>query len=190
VASDELFDNASMVQPERALVALRLMEYVRTPGAVAFDESLNTSGRPKVVGLMFDPTFRPLTLQLLAVALLFGWAGARRFGPRETAEPVGRRYMTEHAGAFGQLCFKARVGAGLVASYLEYFRREMGLVHRKDDGNALALLAQRARTDVKAVTRAVRLAESAAAAPRASNAQVAAAVAGLAQIRQKVEHPH
>src|SRR5262249_61303626 len=41
LASDELFDNASLLDPDRALVAFRLIEHVRANAKLAFAHSLN-----------------------------------------------------------------------------------------------------------------------------------------------------
>ncbi len=62
------------------MLALRLLESVSGPDSfVLFDEYFNTTGAPKVVGLLFDPLLRPVTVQAVAVlACCFTWCGSLR----------------------------------------------------------------------------------------------------------------
>lgn len=182
IASDEIFDNVSMLDPGRALLAYRLLERVRPPGALVFDESLNESGPPRVVGLLLGAPLRALTFQLVALALVFGWMGARRFGPRVTAEPEARRFMTEHAQALGHLCHEAGAGPSLVSSYLEYFRRDLGLRPGAQGEKLSRAAGKHAAAAKSALAEATRIA----AFGRGSNQEAAAAVGELARVKQRI----
>jgi hypothetical protein len=46
-----------------------------------------------------------------------------------TSAAAARRSLVEHAEALGNLHFKVGSGAGLIASYLEFFRQKLGLRH-------------------------------------------------------------
>jgi hypothetical protein len=186
-ASDLPFDNAWLAEADHVLLPFRLLERAhQTAGAIVFDESLNTSG-PRVIGLLLGPALRPLMLQVLALAFIVGWMGARTFGAPTTRERATRRLMAEHAHALGTLCHRARAGSMLVASYLEYFCREMGLVHRtKRDPAATHRLGGKMRADAAAVGKALRDAEGTVAAGACANHQAAAMIAALSSVKARV----
>ena len=129
VASDYIFTNRSLTTDHHGLLAFRILETAAPLGPVYFDETLNAAGAPRVVGILLEEPFRLMTLQLLIVTLLFGWMASRRFGPLRTSAAAARRSLVEHAEALGNLHFKVGSGASLVTSYLEFFRRELGLRH-------------------------------------------------------------
>lgn len=125
LASDFVFSNRSLTLGNNGLLAFRVLESVAPAGRIYFDEVLNEAGRPEVVGVLLEPPLRLLTLQVVIVSLLFGWMANRRFGPIKTEEVSARRSLVEHAEALGGLHFKAGTTAPLLASYLEFFRREL-----------------------------------------------------------------
>ncbi|GMR21860.1 MAG: hypothetical protein BMS9Abin37_0180 [Acidobacteriota bacterium] len=129
VASDYIFTNRSLTAGTHGLLAFRILETAAPIGPVYFDEAMNAAGAPRVVGILLEEPFRLITLQLLMVTFLFGWMASRRFGPVRTSAAAARRSLVEHAQALGNLHFKVGSGASLVASYLEFFRRELGLRH-------------------------------------------------------------
>ncbi len=57
-ASDFIFSNLSVIDPENALLAFRILEQGSPAGPVYFDEGLNQAGAPKVVGVLFEGPFR------------------------------------------------------------------------------------------------------------------------------------
>jgi len=129
VASDYIFTNRSLTTDHHGLLAFRILETAAPLGPVYFDETMNAAGAPRAVGILLEEPFRLMTLQLLIITLLFGWMASRRFGPLTTSKAAARRSLVEHAEALGNLHFKVGSGANLVASYLEFFRRKLGLRH-------------------------------------------------------------
>jgi len=154
VASDEIFSNGAMLEADRALLAYRILE---SGGdffeATWFDETLNDSGAPKVLGIIFAAEFRPITLQLLLILILFGWLGARRFGPAEQSRRSRRRSIVEHAEAVGILYYRAAAGGRAVKAQREFLRQELrrlcGPGFRVDDPAAVARQAQTVEADVR-----------------------------------------
>lgn len=141
VASDEVFTNRSLLKGGvTRLLAWRLFEQRAHWGPVHLDEYLNYTGTPQTVGLLFDPLFRPLTLQILLVAVLFGWFGFRRFGPAKPPLAQPRRSIVEHAEALGNLQYRAQAGGHAVTSYLDWWRHDL---HVEGGGQRHADLLQR-----------------------------------------------
>ena len=156
VASDDIFSNGAMLHPERAILAYRIIESApNSGGRTWFDETLNASGVPKVFGILFDPLFRPVTLQLLLIAVLFGWLGARRFGPIKRTTHGRRRSIVEHAEAVGILYMRADAGTHAVKCQHEYLKQELRRIYgsgfRVDDPVVVAQVAQEKEIDVRAL---------------------------------------
>lgn len=122
VASDIPFQNRSLIEDDTTLLTYRLFEAAYPSGEICFDESLNSSGTPRVLGILFTPRFRPLSLQLLLVTVLFGWWGSRRFGPAVLEKSSHRRAIVEHAQALGNMHFKVGSACHALRTYFEYFR--------------------------------------------------------------------
>jgi hypothetical protein len=187
-ASDYLFTNGALVDPDNGLLAFRVLERAAADGALYFNESLNASGAPKVLGLFFESYLRPVTLQLLVGLLLFAWWGSRRFGPPAGATREARRDVTEHAVALGNLYYKVGSGAHSVDSYLDHLRHELRLGYRGPEAEALAdSLARRSRIDRKRVVRIVAMARDLGSRPRATAPEAAGAIRALARLRWSVE---
>ena len=162
LASDFVFSNRSLTLGKNGLLAFRVLESVAPAGRIYFDEVLNEAGRPEVVGVLLEPPLRVPTLQLIVVALLFGWMTNRRFGPMKTEEVPARRSLVEHAEALGSLHFKVGSTAPLLSSYLEFFRRELA-----------------STSSTEAIDRATRAAKS----PKLDRTRVASLLRGLARLR-------
>jgi hypothetical protein len=179
-ASDHVFSNRSLATADNGLLAFRILESASPAGPVIFDETMNRAGAPRVVGVLFEHPFRLPTIQLLLVALLFAWMSSRRFGPTATSESPARRSLVEHASALGSLHFKVGSGPTLVAAYLEFFRRELGLRLGRDAAGGLVESApapQVARPP--AIARALRAAKS----PSLERARAAELIVSLARHR-------
>lgn len=124
-ATDFVFSNLSLTKSDNGVLAFRILESASPTGPVYFDEELNESGAPRVVGLLLEPPLRLPTLQLLIVTLLFCWMVSRRFGPVVTRQAARRRSLVEHAEALGSLHYRAGTTAPLLTAYLEHFRGDL-----------------------------------------------------------------
>ena len=179
-ASDYIFSNRSLATADNGLFAFRLLETASPAGPVVFDETLNRAGAPRIVGTLFEDPFRLPTLQILLVTLLFAWMSSRRFGPVTSSEPPARRSLVEHAEALGSLHFRVGSGPSLVASYLEFFRRELGLkLGTPSEGSIVATRGGSGLDGRPEVTRALRAAKS----PRLERERVGELIATLARTR-------
>jgi hypothetical protein len=179
-ASDFIFSNLSVIEPDNAVLAFRILEQGSPAGPIYFDELLNQAGAPAVVGVLFEGPFRLPTLQLLVVTLLFGWMASRRFGPLRRKGRAERRSLVEHAEALGGLHYKVQTGAGLLDSYLEYFGRELGLAYRTGPkGRVLEDAMGRGKDEKEIISRAVRASKS----PNLDRARVASVLRSLAALR-------
>ena len=183
IASDYIFTNRSLTADNHGLLAFRILETAAPSGPVYFDETMNAAGAPRVVGILLEEPFRLMTLQLLIVTLLFGWLVSRRFGPLRTSGAAARRSLVEHAEALGNLHFKVGSGASLVASYLEFFRRKLGLRHGA--GGALERDPAATRAHAEEMDQTLLAARS----PNLSRDRVAEAVTFLARLRDSSESP-
>ncbi len=185
-ASDFIFSNLSLIEPENAVLAFRILEQGSPAGPVYFDEGLNQAGAPKVVGVLFEGPFRLPTLQLLVVTLLFGWMVSRRFGPPLRKGRPERRSLVEHAEALGGLHYKVQTGSSLVESYLEYFGRELGLAYRAGPkGRALQDVRGRGKEEQETISRAVRASKS----RSLDRARVASVIRSLSSLRAAKRRP-
>jgi hypothetical protein len=150
VASDFVFSNESMAERDRqnGVLAFRLLESAGECNHVVFDESLNATGTPKVVGLILDAALRPITLQVLVVFIVFAWRGNRRFGGLLPRASSSRHDIADHTNALGNLYFKIGDPAVVLRSYLEQVRIEWHLrfVSGGKGTRNLEPLARRLRT--------------------------------------------
>lgn len=189
VASDEIFANQShLLGTDHPVLAYRLFEQRGADQPVVFDEYLNVTGTPKVFGLLFEAMLRPITLQLLLIAALFGWWGSRRFGPPAPPSIPPRRSIVEHAEALGNWHFRSGTGARAVAAYLELWRAEMhlgGAAARQKQ--QLAVIARRAGRDPDEVAQLVRRATAAAQQTEVTAAQAAHIIRELSGLRNQTK---
>ena len=185
VASDRVFTNAALASAahDRGRLAYRVFSSSSPAAPIAFDESFNSSGTPKVFAVLFDTESRRVTLQALLCALLFAWWGSRRFGPAASDGGARRRSVVEHAIALGNLHYKSRSGSRLVAAYLARLRAELA------PGEQAASIARRAGLDPLAVERSLARAQAAADDESTYPAAASAIVRALAEIRRKLHEP-
>lgn len=127
-ASSKIFSNQSMID-SGSVPAYRLIESAGTADYVIVDESLNASGTSKVVALLIDPTFRPLTIQLLITLLIFGWWHSTRFGPILTSHILPRHNIVSHTDNVGNLHYKNGNGRALLYAYVKQLFMELHLRH-------------------------------------------------------------
>ena len=76
-------------------------------------------------GVLFSPSLRIGTLQLVLVAVLGIWLAFYRFGPAEDVSTLQRRSLTESAQAVGNLQYRLNDGGAVIRSYLEYIRSQL-----------------------------------------------------------------
>ncbi len=163
ISTDEMFSNEAMTHPDQALLAYRIIEATPTWGMTWFDETLNSSGVPKVLGILFDPLFRAVTLQLILIAVLFGWSGSLRYGP--AAPPISgkRRSIVEHAEALGILYYRSKAGSHAVESMHEYLNLQLrnlyGVGFKVDNASALARQANMEEGEVRTILNSLKEAE-------------------------------
>src|SRR5262245_41638465 len=73
LASDFVFSNAALYERDKSngLLAVRLLQSAGSSDQILFDESLNATGTPRVVGVLVDPMLRPVTVQLAVLLVVF-----------------------------------------------------------------------------------------------------------------------
>ncbi|HUG92740.1 MAG TPA: DUF4350 domain-containing protein [Planctomycetaceae bacterium] len=193
VASDFIFTNQSLAWGDNAQLAYALVHSPSSRGAptrVEFDESLNISGVPRVVALLFDPVFRPATVQVLALLLLFGWWESRRFGPLLPQSAAARHNIVDHTDTVGLHAWKARDGSGVLAGYLSQLTAELKL-HKfpGQEDRVLEPIALRLGKPVSVVRRLLDRAEKAAGLKRLDRRAAAAFIRRLALVRRAARAP-
>lgn len=185
VATDRPFDNRVLTWPDNALLAFRLLEASGYRSEAIFDESLNTSGTPKVVAILLDQPLRPLTLHLFVVLAAFGWWGSRRFGPLLPPSVGARSDIVAHADAVGMLQYKARDGRAPLRYYLHQLRTELKL--RKLSGTRedriLDPIARRLNRPIGDIRNAFKQAAVALKSEKLDRATAAKQIRRLAKIR-------
>jgi hypothetical protein len=123
-AASLIFSNQLLTYGDNPALALQLLDQLGTEEGVTFDESLNAHATPQVMGLLFDPELRHLTLQVLLVTLLYCWWNAMRFGPYEESTSPPRRNIVDHTDAVGLLHWRARNGLASLRTYWQLVQSE------------------------------------------------------------------
>jgi hypothetical protein len=186
-ASDFIFSNSALYDRghQNGPLAVRLLEAAGAVDEVLFDESLNATGTPKVVGVLLDPLLRPATVQLGVLMVLFGWAGNRRFGGLLPTAAPARHDVAEHTNSLGNLYYKAHHSKGVLREYLGQLRTELRLRYfRGHEQRVLQPIALRAGLAVDDVKRLLADAEAAVGKPRLSRREAAGFIRRLARLRQ------
>jgi hypothetical protein len=186
-ASDFIFSNAALFEREKrnGLLAVKLLEAAGASDDVLFDESLNATGTPRVVGVLLDPALRPTTVQLLVILVIFGWRGNRRFGGLLPKAAPARHDVADHTNSLGNLYYKAHHSKGVLREYLEQLRTELRLRYSAGhEKRALASIAQKAQLPVDEVQRLLTEADAATRKPKLTRREAANAIRKLAHLRQ------
>ncbi len=167
------------------MLAVKLLQAAGPSDVLLFDESLNATGTPRVVGVLLDPAVRPATVQLLVVLVVFGWRGNRRFGALLPKSAPARHDVADHTNSLGNLYYKAHHSKGALREYLEQLRTELHLRYaRGHEPRVLQPIAQRAGMSVEEMQRLLAAAEAAAGKPNLSRRDAAAFIRRLAHLRQ------
>jgi hypothetical protein len=201
LATDFLFWNQSLAwEPDPGLpnykpnAELAFFTLLATPsdavqshpvGAIYFDESLNASAVPKVVGLLLQPPLRSITIQALALIVLFAWWKNRRFGPIAPPPAAPRRDIVNHTDAVGVHCWKARGGSRMVGAYLNQLQQELKLGRLQGhEQQVLEPVARRLNRPVEVVRKLLEQAGRAAEVRKLDRRTAAELIRRLAMIRQ------
>jgi hypothetical protein len=187
IASDNVFSNASLAasDKENGALAVRLLEAAGVDQKVVFDESLNATGTPRVVGVLLDPTLRPMTLQLAVVLIAFGWRGSRRFGGVLPQSAPARHDVSLHTDALGNLYYKSRNGAVALRAYLEQLQTALHLRFAAGhERRAIAALAERVGQPVDEVQRLLKTARETARRASVPRHEAATLIRRLSELRK------
>jgi hypothetical protein len=187
LASDFVFSNTALYEREKSngLLAVRLLQSAGTSDQILFDESLNATGTPRVVGVLLDPRLRPVTVQLAVLLVVFGWHGTRRFGSFLPKSAPARHDVADHTNSLGNLYFKAHHSKGVLREYLAQLKTELHLRYSKGhEQRILQPIAERAKMSIEDVQRLLAAAEASAGKPRLSRREAAFFIRRLAQLRQ------
>lgn len=183
IASDYLFSNDALAMPgqEHAALALKILEYAAADSQqVVFDEYLNNTGTPQVVGLLLNHALRPITIQLFAILLLFACTGAQRFGGLIPPVSTPRQDFTEHVNALGALYYRVNNGTAMLQTMFDQLRFEL---HLHGDqfppgraGEALAARLRRSPQELTVLWSDVHAALKVAKLPRRQSARLIRAI--------------
>jgi len=187
-ASSEIFSNQSMVDGG-SVPAYRLIESADDTSYVVIDESLNASGTSKVVALLIDPTFRPLTIQLLITLLVFGWWKSTRFGPILSSHILPRHNIVSHTDNVGNLHYKNGNGRALLYAYVKQLFTELNLRRfRREEHRVIDPIARRMNEDPEQIKSLLKHAAKLSKSEKVTRQQMGDLIRKLAKIRQ-VAHP-
>lgn len=188
VASPLPFSNQLLTYGDNSVLALRLLETAGAPEFVTFDESLNSSGKAKTVGILFDPLLRPVTIQILILTVLFGWWHYRRFGPLTPSAVSPRQNIVEHTDMVGNWHWKSQNGRAVLKAYLRQLTLLLKLkTFRGNEDRVLEPIARRSRRKVEDIRADLRHAFQAAKTPRVDRRLAARLIRQLALIRQAAQ---
>jgi len=186
-ASSLVFSNQLLTYGDNPLLAMRLLERTSYLEGVTFDESLNSTGTPKTVGLLLDRDLRPITLQLVLVTLLYGWWNSRRFGPLQLPAIQGRHNIVDHTDAVGIAYWRSRNGVAALSAYvqllqLQFIERHTGRPVQHLWETAARKLGQ----SVESLQETWKVAHATAQQPKVERRVAADLIRQLARIRQAI----
>jgi len=184
VASDYVFSNKAMFHGDNSVLAFRLLEATRGSGRIFFDESLNSSGTPKAVGLLTEPFLWPVTVQLMLLILLYAWRDSRRFGPALPPNMAEHQNIVAHTNTLGTLYFRTRNGKIPLKSYLAQFKTELRISQNKNLERVLTPIAIRMNVDVERLIRIIKHAEKVVEQARVDRGMAVRIIRRLALIRE------
>ncbi len=150
-ANDEAFANDTLYKDPATAGAEAYARFAaldaREP--IVFAEGISAQGRPGVIGVLFSPFVRRLSLQLVLLAILFAWWGYRTFGPVRPPARASRRRIREHAEALAALHRRVPNHDHLVDEYINYVRQELGVYNESNlrgaHGDRIRRALERAR---------------------------------------------
>ncbi|MCA9014456.1 MAG: DUF4350 domain-containing protein [Planctomycetaceae bacterium] len=186
-ASSELFSNQSMVDGG-SVAAYRLIESAGAADYVVIDESLNASGTSKVVALLIDPTFRPLTIQLLITLLIFGWWHSTRFGPILSSHILPRHNIVSHTDNVGNIHYKKGDGRALLYAYVKQLFTQLHLRNfRGEEHRVIDPIARRMKEDPQQIKAFLKQAAKLTKSKKIDRHQMGDLIRKLSKIRQAAQ---
>ncbi len=186
-ASSRIFSNQSMIDGG-SVPAYRLIESAGATDFVIIDESLNASGTSKVVALLIDPTFRPLTIQLLITLLIFGWWHSTRFGPILSSHILPRHNIVSHTDNVGNLHYKNGNGRALLYAYVKQLFTELHLRHfRGEEHRVIDPIARRLKEDPQQIKAFLKQAAKVSKTKKINRPQMGDLIRKLSKIRQAAQ---
>ncbi|WP_299467929.1 DUF4350 domain-containing protein [uncultured Gimesia sp.] len=189
-ASSRIFSNQSMIDGG-SVPAYRLIESAGATDYVIVDESLNASGTSKVVALLIDPTFRPLTIQLLITLLVFGWWRSTRFGPILSSHILPRHNIVSHTDNVGNLHYKNGNGRALLYAYVKQLFTELHLRHfRGEEHRVINPIARRLQEDPQQIKAFLKQAAKLSKTKKINRQQMGDLIRKLSKIRQAAQPGH
>ncbi|WP_339732419.1 DUF4350 domain-containing protein [uncultured Gimesia sp.] len=189
-ASSELFSNQSMVDGG-SVPAYRLIEAAGAADYVVVDEALNASGTSKVVALLIDPTFRPLTIQLLITLLIFGWWRSTRFGPILSSHILPRHNIVSHTDNVGNLHYKKGNGRFLLYAYVKQLFTQLHLRNfRGEEHRVIDPIARRMKKDPQQIKSFLKQAAKHTKSEKIDRHQMGDLIRQLSEIRQAAQPGH
>jgi hypothetical protein len=190
VATSLPFSNQLLTYGDNSVLAVRLLEAAGPIDFVAFDESLNSSGTPKVVGILFDPLLRPITIQIVIVTVLFAWWRSWRFGPLAPSAVSPRQNIVEHTDMVGNWYWKSRDGHAVLRAYVRQLTSQLKLqAFAGKEDRVLEPIARRSGRDVSEIRRDLRQAFQALRAKKVERRTAARLIRRLAVIRRDAVAP-
>ncbi len=183
-ASSQIFSNQSMIDGG-SVPAYRLIESAGAIDYVIVDESLNASGTSKVVSLMIAPTFRPLTIQLLILLLLYAWWHSSRFGPVLSSHILTRHNIVTHTDNVGNLHYKNGNGHALLQAYVKQLFIELHLSQfRGEEHRVIDPIARRLNQDPQKIKSVLMQAANLSKSKNITRQQMGSLIRKLSKIRQ------
>lgn len=185
VATPLPFSNQLLTFGDNSVLAMRLLESAGPPEFVTFDESLNSSGTAKVVGILFDPLLRPVTIQILLVTILFGWWHNRRFGPLTPNAVSPRQNIVEHTDMVGNLYWKSQDGHAVLKAYLRQLTQMLRLkTFKGNEDRVLEPIARRSGRPISSLRKDLQQAFQAVRSKKAERRSAAKLIRRLSLIRR------
>lgn len=190
VASDFVFTNEGLLWSGNQQLAYKLVTTSGNAGGwpIYFDETLNGTETPQVVGLMLSPEMQGFTIQIFMGILLFSWWNSRRFGSFLPPSDIDRHNIVDHTNALGVHYYRAGFFQEILTSYLNGLKIDLHW-HSKTvkDESRLASLASRLGMSVDELRATMTRAEKLSLASKLDRATAADTIRELALIRNKLE---
>lgn len=193
VASPWIFSNQLLTYGDNSALAFELIREAAGPGqslddvVIAFDESLNTRATPQMMGVLFQPPLRSISVQILLLFMLYGWWNSCRFGPTVVLEETSQREIVEHTSALGRILWRSADCQFVLFQYLRYWLTEHRLQEASGRKRRLSSRLQNDAQKVDQALEAIHQAEMAAMTPRLGHREAARHIRALSVLGQSLQ---